>query len=46
VHEVADRLVILDRGKVVREIQKGELSLAELTRQMIALHEEHADGRA
>src|ERR1041385_4981390 len=36
VHEVADRLVILDRGKVVREIQKGELSLAELTRQMIA----------
>jgi simple sugar transport system ATP-binding protein len=46
VHEVADRLVILDRGKVVREIQKGELSLAELTRQMIALHEEHADGHA
>jgi simple sugar transport system ATP-binding protein len=46
VHEVADRLVILDRGKVVREIKKGELSLAELTRQMIALHEEHADGPA
>jgi len=46
VHEVADRLVILDRGKVVREIQKGELSLAELTRQTIALHEEHADGHA
>jgi len=46
VHEVADRLVILDRGKVVRDIKKGEMSLAELTSQMIALHEERADGRA
>ena len=46
VHEVADRLVILDRGTVVREIKQGELSLTELTRQMIALHEGHADGRA
>jgi simple sugar transport system ATP-binding protein len=46
VHEVADRLVILDRGKVVRDLKKGEMSLAELTKQMIALHEEHADGRA
>lgn len=46
VHEVADRLVILDRGRVVREIKKGELSLAELTSQMIALHEGHADDRA
>ena len=46
VHEVADRLVILDRGKVVRDIKKGEMSLAELTRQMIALHEEQADGGA
>jgi simple sugar transport system ATP-binding protein len=46
VHEVADRLVILDRGKVVRSIKKGEVNLAELTSQMIALHEEHADGSA
>jgi simple sugar transport system ATP-binding protein len=46
VHEVADRLVILDRGRVVREIKQGELSLAELTRQMIALHEERGDGQA
>jgi simple sugar transport system ATP-binding protein len=46
VHEIADRLVILDRGRVVREIKQGELSLAELTRQMIALHEERGDGQA
>src|SRR3954471_8098521 len=46
VHEVADRLVLLDRGRVVREIKQGELSLAELTRQMIALHEERGDGHA
>jgi len=46
VHEVADRLVILDRGKVVRTIKKGEISLADLTSQMIALHERGADGSA
>ncbi|HMG52042.1 MAG TPA: ATP-binding cassette domain-containing protein, partial [Kofleriaceae bacterium] len=46
VHEVADRLVILDRGRVIRDIKKGEMSLAELTSQMVALHEGHADARA
>ena len=46
VHEVADRLVILDRGRIVRDIKKGEVTLAELTSQMIALHEERADARA
>jgi simple sugar transport system ATP-binding protein len=46
VHEVADRLVILDRGRIVRDIKKGEVTLAELTRQMIALHEERADVHA
>jgi simple sugar transport system ATP-binding protein len=46
VHEVADRLVILDRGRIVRDIKKGEVTLAELTSQMIALHEERADVRA
>ena len=38
-HEVADRLVILDRGKVVGEFAKGEITLTELTKRMIALHE-------
>jgi simple sugar transport system ATP-binding protein len=38
-HEVADRLVILDRGRVVDQFSKGEVSLPELTRRMIALHE-------
>jgi len=41
VHEVADRLVLMDRGKVVAEFAKGEISLTELTNQMIALHEGH-----
>jgi len=46
VHEVADRLVILDRGRVVREFARGEISLTDLTNQMIALHEGHARGRS
>jgi len=37
VHELADRLVILDRGEVVSVLRKGELSLAELTRHLIGL---------
>jgi simple sugar transport system ATP-binding protein len=39
VHEVADRLVILDRGRVVAEVARGEMSVAELTRYLIALQE-------
>ena len=44
VHEVADRLVILDRGKVAGEFAKGEISLNELTEQLIKLHEGHTRG--
>jgi simple sugar transport system ATP-binding protein len=43
VHEVADRLVILDRGRVVGEFAQGEIGLAELTARMIALHEGRPD---
>ena len=46
VHEVADRLVILDRGRIISNVKKGEMSLPELTHRMIALHEERADARA
>ena len=46
VHEIADRLVILDRGKVVGAFPKGEISLNELTEHLVALHEGHARGRA
>jgi simple sugar transport system ATP-binding protein len=46
VHEVADRLVILDRGQVVGEFAKGEVSLSELTEHLVALHEGHARGGA
>ncbi len=45
VHEVADRLVILDRGRVVDEFASGDIGLAELTNRMIALHEGNAHGR-
>jgi simple sugar transport system ATP-binding protein len=37
VHELGDRLVILDRGEVVSVLGRGELSLAELTRFLIDL---------
>ena len=42
VHEVADRLVILDRGRVVAELARGEMSLPELTQYLIGLHENRA----
>ncbi len=37
VHELADRLVILDRGEVVTVLRRGELSLADLTRYLVDL---------
>jgi simple sugar transport system ATP-binding protein len=46
VHEIADRLVVLDRGRVVLQFAKGEVTLTELTQHMITLHEGGAHGRA
>jgi simple sugar transport system ATP-binding protein len=37
VHELADRLVVLDRGEVVSVLGKGELSLGGLTRHLLEL---------
>ena len=37
VHEVADRLVVLDRGRVVSEILPKEMSVIELTEYLIQL---------
>jgi simple sugar transport system ATP-binding protein len=46
VHQLADRLVILDRGEIVSVLEKGELSLGELTQHLLDLQEEreHTDG--
>ena len=43
VHEVADRLVVLDRGAVVAEIRPEDMTVAELTDLLISLQNE-ADG--
>ena len=45
VHAVADRIVIIDRGTIVHEILRGEMSVAELTAFLIELQteREHAD---
>ncbi len=40
VHEVADRLVVLDRGEIVAEIRPSEMTVAELTEYLIALQHE------
>lgn len=40
VHEVADRLIILDRGAVVVEIRPKDMSVADLTDFLISLHQD------
>ena len=37
VHELADRLIILDRGAIVARFEQGEISLRDLTRFLIDL---------
>jgi simple sugar transport system ATP-binding protein len=37
VHELADRLIVLDRGQVVSEIRQGEMSLHDLTDHLLSL---------
>jgi simple sugar transport system ATP-binding protein len=37
VHEVADRLVVLDRGRIVADISPKDMSVADLTEYLIAL---------
>ena len=39
VHEVADRLVVLDRGEIVADIAPREMSVAELTEYLIDLQQ-------
>jgi len=46
VHELADKLVILDRGEVAGTFKKGEMSLGELTRFLLDLQKEKAGGVA
>lgn len=41
VHEVADRLIVLDRGAVVAEIEPKDMSVADLTEYLIEL-QQHA----
>jgi len=55
VHGLADRLVVLDRGRIVADIKSGEMSLEALTRFLIELQQTseparrgapHADGQS
>jgi simple sugar transport system ATP-binding protein len=41
VHEVADRLVVLDRGSVVAEIMPKDMTVAELTDYLIQIQGKH-----
>ena len=40
VHELADRLVVIDRGEIVGDIKKGEMTLHQLTDHLLALQAE------
>ena len=37
VHEVADRLIVLDRGRMVSQLSPKDISVAELTEYLIGL---------
>jgi simple sugar transport system ATP-binding protein len=41
VHEVADRLLVLDRGTIVADISPRDMSVIELTEYLIDLQQEH-----
>ena len=41
VHEVADRLVVLDRGRIVASVSPREMTVPELTEYLIALQGTH-----
>jgi simple sugar transport system ATP-binding protein len=41
VHEVADRMVVLDRGEVVADLSPKQMSVVELTEYLIQLQHEH-----
>ena len=40
VHAVADRIVIIDRGKIANEVHRGEMSVADMTSFLIDLQTE------
>ena len=42
VHELADRLVVLDRGRIVADIPQGQITLADLTTFLIDLQHQKA----
>src|SRR3712207_1666525 len=39
VHEVADRMIILDRGRIVAEVKPRDMTVPELTEYLIALQQ-------
>jgi simple sugar transport system ATP-binding protein len=39
VHEVADRLIVLDRGEIVAEIAPRDMTVPQLTEYLIAMQE-------
>jgi simple sugar transport system ATP-binding protein len=39
VHQVADRMIILDRGRIVSEVRPQEMSVVDLTEYLIALQQ-------
>ena len=43
--EVADRLIVLDRGRIVAEIPRGQMSLVDLTRYLVALQDRQEPAR-
>jgi len=46
VHEMADRMLIIDRGRIVGEVMRGQMSVAELTEYFLELQHQAETGAA
>jgi simple sugar transport system ATP-binding protein len=40
IHEVADRMIVVDRGRIVSEIRPKDLSVADLTEYLVQLQKQ------
>ena len=40
IHEVADRMIVVDRGRIVSEVRPKDMSVADLTEYLVQLQKQ------